>query len=399
MSEDVKNLCVLGSTGSIGKTVLRIVRAHPDRFKPLVLAARSSGDILLEQAKEFKPKACVLTDQDAVIKYCGEFNALGIELLAEEDCLRFVVGFDKVDSVVCAMSGVAGLIPMESAIQAGKEILFANKEALVVGGEYIMRQVRESGARFLPIDSEHSAVYQCLLAGRQDEVSSITLTASGGPFLHSSPEQMMSATKEQVMAHPTWEMGPEVTVNSATMMNKALEVIEAHFLFGLLPEKIRVVIHPQSIVHGMVEFMDGSVIAQLSPPDMALAVQYAMTAPERLSGVVEPLDLAAISKLEFQQPDLKRFPALKYAYDALEGEWWEPVALNAINETLVQAFLADKIGFATLVELIPECFKRRRKAIEELLPLADEPSDISEILKADTAVRSFTLDSMSGQGM
>ena len=398
MSEDVKNLCVLGSTGSIGKTVLRIVRAHPDRFKPLVLAARSSGDILLEQAKEFKPKACVLTDQDAVIKYCGEFNALGIELLAEEDCLRFVVGFDKVDSVVCAMSGTAGLIPMESAIQAGKEILFANKEALVVGGEYIMRQVRESGARFLPIDSEHSAVYQCLLAGRRDEVSSITLTASGGPFLHSSPEQMMSAAKEQVMAHPTWEMGPEVTVNSATMMNKALEVIEAHFLFGLPPEKIRVVIHPQSIVHGMVEFVDGSVMAQLSPPDMAVAVQYAMTAPDRLSGVVEPLDLAAISKLEFQQPDLKRFPALKYAYDALEGEWWEPVALNAINETLVRAFLADEISFGELLRLIPDCFQRRNEITGEWLPSAKEPECLDEILQADAAFRNYTLSSVSGRG-
>ncbi len=398
MGEDAKNLCLLGSTGSIGRTALRVIRAHPDRFRPLVLVARSRGDILLEQAREFKPKACVLTDQDAVIKYCGDFTALGVELLAEEDCLRFVVGLDEVDSVVCAMSGVAGLIPMESAIRAGKEILFANKEALVVGGEYIMRLVRDSGVRFVPIDSEHSAIYQCLLAGRRDEVSSITLTASGGPFLRSSPEQMSSVTKEQVMAHPTWEMGPEVTVNSATMMNKALEVIEAHFLFGLPPEKIRVVIHPQSIVHGLVEFTDGSVLAQLSPPDMALAVQYALTAPERLAGVVEALDLAAIGKLEFLEPDEQRFPLLRLSYEALGGEWWEPVALNAINETLVRAFLADEISFGALLKLIPDCFKRRNEITGEWSPSAKEPDCLDEILQADTAFRRFALSSVKGHG-
>jgi len=398
VGEDAKNLCLLGSTGSIGRTALRVIRAHPDRFKPLILVARSRGDILLEQAREFKPKACVLTDQDAAIKYCGEFNALGIELLAEEDCLRFVVGFDEIDSVVCAMSGVAGLIPMESAILAGKEILFANKEALVVGGEYIMRLVRDSGVRFLPIDSEHSAIYQCLLAGRRDEVSSITLTASGGPFLHSSPDQMSSVTKEQVMAHPTWEMGPEVTVNSATMMNKALEVIEAHFLFSLPPEKIRVVIHPQSIVHGLVEFTDGSVMAQLSTPDMALAVQYALTAPERLAGVVEALDLAAIGSLEFIEPDNQRFPLLQLAYDALAGEWWKPIALNAINETLVRAFLADEIGFEALLKLIPDCFERRNEITGEWSPSAKEPECLDEILQADAAFRNFALSSIERRG-
>lgn len=398
MGEDAKNLCVLGSTGSIGKTVLRAARAHPNRFRPLILAARSRGDVLLEQAKEFKPKACVLTDQEAALKYCSEFNTLGIDLLAEEDSLRFVVGFDEIDSVVCAMSGVAGLIPMESAIRAGKEVLFANKEALVVGGEYIMRLVRDSGVRFLPIDSEHSAIYQCLLVGKRDEVSTITLTASGGPFLYSASEQMSLATKGQVMAHPTWEMGPEVTVNSATMMNKALEVIEAHFLFGLPPEKIRVVIHPQSVVHGMVELIDGSVVAQLSPPDMALAVQYALTAPERLAGAVEALDFAAIGNLEFIEPDNQRFPLLQLAYDALAGEWWEPVALNAVNETLVRAFLADEISFGELLRLIPDCFQRRNEITGEWLPSAKEPECLDEILQADAAFRDFAKKAISESG-
>jgi len=399
VGRDAKNLCLLGSTGSIGRTTLRVVRAHPGRFKPLVLAARSRGDVLLEQAKEFKPKTCVLTDQDAVIKYCGDFNALGIDILAEADSLPVVAALKEVDSVVCAMSGVAGLAPMESAIRAGKEILFANKEALVVGGEYIMRLVRDSGVRFVPIDSEHSAIYQCLLAGRRGEVSSITLTASGGPFLHSSPDQMPSVTKEQVMAHPTWEMGPEVTVNSATMMNKALEVIEAHFLFGLPPEKIRVVIHPQSIVHGLVEFTDGSVVAQLSRPDMALAVQYALTAPERLAGVVEALDLAAIGTLEFLEPDERRFPLLRLSYEALGGEWWEPVALNAINETLVRAFLADEIDFEALLKLIADCFGRRNEITGEWSPSAKEPECLDDILQADTAFRNFALSSIKRHGL
>ncbi len=396
MGEDAKNLCVLGSTGSIGRTVLRVVRQYPDKYNVVVLAAHSSGDVLLEQASEFRPKVCALTDQGAALKYCGGFNKLGIELLAEEDCLPVVVAFTEVDSVVCAMSGVAGLAPMESAVRAGKEILFANKEALVAGGNYVMRQVRGKAVRFMPIDSEHSAIYQCLLAGKRDEVSSITLTASGGPFLRSSREEMHAATKEQVMAHPTWEMGPEVTVNSATMMNKALEVIEARFLFDLPPDKIRVVIHPQSIVHGFVEFVDGSAIAQLSKPDMALAVQYALTAPERLPGVVEPLDLTALGRLEFMEPDMELFPVLSYAYEALEGGWWEPVALNAINETLVGAFLRGEISFGTLLKLVCDCFEKRSKAAGGSGFSTDEPERLDDILKAHSVFRDFALSALDG---
>ncbi len=392
MPAQPKNLCILGSTGSIGETTLRIVRASPDKFRPLVLVARASGERLLEQAREFRPQVCVLTDQAAAVQHCSSFNELGIELIVEEEALPFVVGLSEVDTVVCAMSGAVGLSSLEAAILARKEVLFANKEALVVGGDYIMQLAANSGVRLVPIDSEHSAICQCLLAGRPEEVAAVTLTASGGPFLNSALEEIAGATKEQVLAHPTWNMGPEVTVNSATMMNKALEVIEAHFLFGLPPEKIRVVIHPQSIVHGFVEFVDGSLFAQLSVPDMALAVQYALSQPARLPGVVAPLDLASGGQLAFQAWDAERFPLLALGYDALSGEWWEPVALNAINETAVRAFLDDEITFAALTKTVRAGFERRYKAGDRMGALENKPTTLHEILEADRMFRAFAAD-------
>ncbi len=388
MSARPKNLCILGSTGSIGETTLRVVRRHRDRLNPVVLTARRNCGKLLAQAREFHPTACLLVEHGAALDACGELGDLGIELFAEEDALPLVVQFPEVDAVVCAMSGAAGLRALVAAILAGKEILFANKEALVVGGRFVADLVRNTGTRFIPIDSEHSAIYQCLLAGRQDEVASITLTASGGPFLRASAEEIAAAIREQVLAHPTWDMGPAVTVNSATMMNKALEVIEAHFLFGLPPDKIRVLIHPQSIIHGLVEFADGSTFAQLSVPDMAVAVQYALLGPERPPGVVEPLDLAAVGSLTFEELDTARFPLVGLAYESLSGEWWAPIALNAANEVAVEAFLEGGIPFGAISDSIMECFRQRHEAPgAESLPA--EPAMLDAILEADRMFREF----------
>lgn len=380
------NLCILGSTGSIGQTTLRVVRAHRERFAVSVLVAKSQGDLLLEQAREFSPKVCVLTDQQAAVKYCSRFNELGIELLAEDEAMPFIVSLNEVDTVVCAMNGVAGLAPLEAALASRKDIAFANKEALVAGGDYIMSLARNSGARFTPIDSEHSALYQCMLAGARSDLQGVTITASGGPFLHSAPEAMAQAGLGEVLAHPVWNMGRMVTVNSATMMNKALEVIETHFLFGLPPEQIKVLIHPQGIIHGMAHFADGSTIAQMAQPDMAVPVQYALCAPERPQGIVDMPDLAAIGKLEFMALDESRFPLLKLGYEALQGAWWEPIALNAVNEVAVNKFLQDNTSYGALVETIQSAFAGREAAAKGA-SLPESPRALADILEADTIFR------------
>ncbi len=381
-----KNLCILGSTGSIGQTTLRVVRAHSKRFGVSVLVAKSRGDLLLEQAREFSPKVCVLTDQQAAVKYCSKFNELGVELLAEEEAIPLIVSLKEVDTVVCAMSGAAGLRPLEAALASRKEVLFANKEALVVGGDFIMSLAKGTGSRFIPIDSEHSALYQCLLAGERNDLQSVTITASGGPFLRVPPDEAANAGLEHVLAHPVWSMGPEVTVNSATMMNKALEVIEAHFLFGLSPANIRVLVHPQSIIHGMAHFADGSTIAQMALPNMAVPVQYALCAPERPQGLVATPDLASIGKLEFLTLDETAFPLLRMGYEALQGEWWETVALNAVNEMAVRRFLKGEMKYGALVELVQKAYSTRGAAAKAG-SLPDKPRALADILEADTIFR------------
>ena len=382
----IKNLCIFGSTGSIGQTTLRVVRAHRERFGVSVLVAKSRGDLLLEQAREFSPKVCVLTDQQAAVKYCAKFNELGVELLAEEEALPFIVSLKEVDTVVCAMNGVAGLVPLEAALASRKDVAFANKEALVAGGDYIMRLASNSGARFTPIDSEHSALYQCMFAGARGDLQGVTITASGGPFLFTAPEAMERAKLDDVLAHPVWNMGRVVTVNSATMMNKALEVIEAHFLFGLPAEQIKVLVHPQGIIHGMAHFTDGSTIAQMAQPDMAVPVQYALCAPDRPQGIVEAPDLAAIGRLEFMPLDDARFPLLKLGYEALQGAWWEPIALNAVNEIAVNKFLQGNMSYGSLVETIQSAFAGRYAAANGA-GLPDNPRALADILEADTIFR------------
>lgn len=383
------SLCILGSTGSIGRTALRVVDAVPERFRVFALAARSNGEALLAQARKYRPLYCSLTDETAAGRFASAFRQLGIELLVGEVALVELVRMPQVDTVVSAVDGAAGLPPLVAAIEADKDIAFANKEALVAGGVLVKRLLEEHKVRFLPIDSEHSAILQCLAGGERREVKSITITASGGPFWNRSVDELRSATYEEVMRHPLWQMGRRNTVNSATFANKALEIVEAHFLFDLPGEAIGVLVHPQGIIHGMVEFVDGSILAQLAVPDMALPVQYALGAPARLPAVIDPLELAEIGTLEFHVWDEKRFPALALAYRALEGHWWEPVVLNAMNEALVDRFLSREISFWQLSRGLPLVFECREEAVVPIVAAGEPVPVLSAILEIDAAAREF----------
>ncbi len=382
-----EKLCILGSTGSIGRNTLRVVSAHPHAFEAAVLTAKNNGELLLAQAKALKPKICVLTSEESAIRYASEFSQIGVELMMGEEALSVVVELDEVDTVVCALDGSSGFESMFRGVSAGKKVLFANKEAFVEGSSVIMPVTRERRARIVPIDSEHCAIAQCLLAGKANEVEKVILTASGGPFLNRTLEDLREVKMEEALAHPTWKMGASVTVNSATLFNKGLEVLEAKALFDIPLERIEVLIHPQSIVHGLVQFRDGSVLAQLSRADMAVAIQYALTAPNRLPGIVGCVDLAEIGKLEFLRVDFDRFPAVRLCYEAGAGEWWEATALCAMNEALVARFLAGEISFYRLSTSLPMLFAERfsvhRSAFprEELVPTAENVMKVSSVFR------------------
>lgn len=389
MALELTNLCILGSTGSIGQTTLRVVDASAGRFRPIALAARSDGKLLLAQAKKYRPACCALADKTAIERYESAFRELEVELHVGLDALSELARLPEVDTVVLAVDGAAGLAPLVAAIECDKDVAVANKEALVAGGVLVRRLLKQHPVRFTPIDSEHSAVFQCLAGGVRKEVKSITITASGGPFWNRSLDELRSVTHEEAMQHPLWQMGPRNTVNSATLVNKALEVIEAHFLFDLPPDAIRVLIHPQGIIHGMVEFVDGSVLAQLAMPDMALPVQYALTAPTRLPAVIQPLDLADVDALEFHSWDEERFPVLALAYQALKGQWWEPVVLNAVNEALVDRFLGREISFWQLNRGLPLVLEYREEALAPLIADGQPAPTLSAILEIDAAARRF----------
>jgi len=343
-----------------------VVEGHADTLRVLVLSARKNLDLLLEQARKFQPKICVIADTEAPIQVAQELNQLGIEAVVGEDALCEVASIPEVDLVVCATEGMSGFIPMVRALKAGKTVLFANKEAFVAGSEIVMALARENPGKLIPLDSEHSAIFQCLRAGKIEEVEKIVLTASGGPFWRKSLEELKDASLEDVLAHPTWKMGKKVTVNSATLFNKGLEVLEAMSLFGIPVSKIEVLIHPQSIVHGIVAFRDGSMLAQMSETDMAVPIQYALTHPERISGLARQVKLEEIGKLEFYKVDRERFPAVSLCYEAGEKPWWVRCALCAINEALVDEFLAGKISFYELsTKLAPIFLKHDEVILEE----------------------------------
>jgi 1-deoxy-D-xylulose-5-phosphate reductoisomerase len=352
MTRTTTNIAVLGSTGSIGANTLEVVDASAGLLRAVALAARNSTQLLLEQARRFRPRWVVVTDAEAAQRQDWSELPKDTELLIGPEPLAQVAVAPEVDTVVAAIVGAAGLQSTWAAVEAGKTVALANKETLVMAGPLVMELAAHSGAQILPVDSEHSAVFQCLQAGRRDEVKRIVLTASGGPFRNHTPEQLARVTVEQALDHPTWDMGPKVTIDSATLMNKALEVVEARWLFDLKPEQIGVVIHPQSIVHSLVEFVDGSVIAQLSPPDMKLPIQYALYYPQRRPGIAPRLDLSRGVQLDFEPADPAQFPALALGQHAAASGGTTGAVLNAANEEAVRGFLARELEFS---EIVPVC--------------------------------------------
>ena len=349
----MQNIAILGSTGSIGRQALDVISRHPDRYRAVALAARSSAELLQEQVRVFRPETAVLTHPPK-----GFGGTSECEWNCGEEALLDVCARADVDAVLVAVVGIAGLPLVLRAIACGKKVLLANKEALVTGGELVMRAAKEKDVPLLPVDSEHSAIFQCIQGRPNQSPCRIVLTASGGPFRTWTKEQIQSATVEQALRHPNWSMGRKITIDSASMVNKALEVIEARHLFGLAPEKIQVVIHPQSIIHSGVEFADGATLVQMGQPDMRVTIAYAMSYPERLDNVAPRLDLTQVGPLTFEQPDFERFPALKLAYQVLETGGSAPVLLNGANEIAVERVLAHRLPFWRIASLLEETLSR-----------------------------------------
>jgi 1-deoxy-D-xylulose-5-phosphate reductoisomerase len=371
------NIAILGSTGSIGS--LEVIEAMPDRFRVTCLTAHRNTDLLAEQIRRFKPRTVVVTDEGCAATLRTLVDG-STEVLSGDCALLEVVARPDVDIVISALVGFAGLHPTLRAIEAGKDIALANKETLVVGGELVMAKVREHNVRLLPVDSEHSAILQCLQGEDLHSVSRLILTASGGPFLNTSREEMADITPQRALKHPTWTMGAKITIDSATLMNKGLEVIEAQWLFGLPAERIEVIVHPQSIIHSMVEFVDGSVKAQLGIPDMKLPIQYALTYPERPPSTFKRVDFAELGRLTFQDPDMDRFPCLTLAFRAMREGGTAPAVLNAANEAAVGLFLDGKIGFTAIPELIAQAMDANPSSGALTLDLID---------RADRDARAF----------
>ena len=352
MTARVSNIAVLGSTGSIGQSALSVIAASEGRLRAVALSAHTSTDLLARQAADVRPTWAVVTDAAAAERQDWSALPAGTALEVGTAALEAVVSRPEVDIVLAAIVGSAGLRSTWAALEAGKTVALANKETLVMAGSLVMALAARRGARILPVDSEHSAVFQALQAGQRDEVRRIVLTASGGPFRTYSAARMASVTVDEALAHPTWDMGPKITVDSATMMNKALEIIEARWLFNVDVDQIDVLIHPQSIVHSMVEYVDGSVVAQLGPPDMKLPIHYALTYPDRMPSVAAKMNWRQAMRLEFEPPDVERFPALEFGREAARAGGTTGAVLNAANEAAVAEFLQGELGFA---DIVPAC--------------------------------------------
>ena len=390
-----QKITVLGSTGSIGKNTLDVVARHPDRYEVFALSAATQVDLMLEQCAQFKPRFAVMASAPHAQLLAEKIkqNGLPTSVLQAQGALEIIASYEEVDAVMAAIVGAAGLSPCLAAARAGKRLLLANKEALVVGGNVFMRAVREGGATLLPIDSEHSAIFQCLPedpACWAERVDSILLTASGGPFRTRAPETLAQITPDQACAHPNFSMGRKISVDSATMMNKALEVIEARWLFDLAPEQIKVVIHPQQIIHSMVQFKDASILAQLGTPDMRVPIACGLAWPERIESGASRLDFAALAALTFEEADVRRFPGLHLSWQALNAPEGTTAVLNAANEVAVEAFLTGKLRFdhihavnlATLDAVQPS----KPDSLESLLAL-----DASARLAAQRAAAALAL--------
>ena len=346
----MKKIAILGSTGSIGTQALDVIEANPDLFQAYVLTAYNNVELLINQARRFQPEVVVIANEQHYDAVQRALSNLPIKVYAGADALCEVVQDENVDIVLASMVGFAGLRPTISAIKAKKVIALANKETLVVAGELMNRLAAEYQVPILPVDSEHSAIFQCLEPGNR--IEKILLTASGGPFRRYSEEELKTVTKAQALAHPTWNMGAKITIDSATMMNKGFEVIEAKWLFGVKPEQIQVVVHPQSVIHSMVQFEDGAVKAQLGKPDMRLPIQYAFSYPKRLHSDFDRLDFFSLKNLTFEEADTKRFPCLQFAYEALRKGGNMPCIVNAANEIVNRAFIDDRISFTRMAEII-----------------------------------------------
>lgn len=347
-----KNIAVLGSTGSIGTQTLDIIAEYPQLFKATVLTARRNWQLLAEQARRFNPQLVIITDENYYPQLKEALSDLPIQVEVGKEAIEEAVTIPEVDIVVTAMVGYSGLLPTIAAIKAGKRIALANKETLVVAGELITAMLKDSTSDIVPVDSEHSAIFQCLVGENRASMRKILLTASGGPFRRLPLEQLEKVTVKDALNHPNWSMGAKVTIDSASMMNKGFEMIEARWLFDCPPEQIEIVVHPQSIVHSMVEFTDGSIKAQLGVPDMHLPIRYALGYPERLSTSNHPLSLAQYSTLTFEAPDYRKFPLLGYAFEAVDKGGNMPCILNAANEKGVAAFLDGRIGFTDMPKLV-----------------------------------------------
>ena len=375
----MKNISILGSTGSIGVNVLDVIWNNPDRFRVVALAAHKNVGLLAEQIEKFKPKVVSVIDEKHAAKLKNIIkSARGTEIVHGARGYRDVACIEEADMVVSAMVGSAGLIPTMEAIEAGKDIALANKEVMVMAGSLVVERARKKGVKILPIDSEHSAIFQCIAGHRGSDIRRIILTASGGPFFHLSKEELADVKPADALKHPSWQMGQKVTVDSASMMNKGLEVIEARWFFSVDIDRIEVHIHPQSVIHSMVEYCDGSVIAQLSVPDMRIPIAYALSFPERLARPGPFLDLLKVGVFEFFRPDMEKFPNLRLAYEAGKAGGTMPAVLNAANEAAVEAFLENSLRFTDIGDVVKEVLSCH---------LGKEHPGLGEIMEADLWAR------------
>jgi len=352
-----RHLAILGSTGSIGTQALEIVQEHPEFFELEVLTANSNGDLLIDQAKSFRPNTVVIADENQYKTLMDELDPLGIKVFAGQASVEQCVAFTSIDMVLSAIVGHAGLKPTLNAIENGKDIALANKETLVVAGELITRKARQNGVNIYPVDSEHSAIFQCLAGEFHNKIEKIYLTASGGPFRGKDTEALKHVTKEQALKHPNWDMGAKITIDSASLMNKGLETIEAKWLFDLSTDQIEVIVHPQSIIHSIVQFEDGSMKAQMGNPDMRVMIQYALTYPDRLVSSFSRFSFLEHKSLTFEQPDTETFRNLALSYEAMRKGGNMPCVVNAANEVAVEAFLKDRISFLEMPDVIEQCMK------------------------------------------
>lgn len=382
----MKNIALLGSTGSIGTQALDVVRSHPDAFRIEVLSAQNNAALLIEQAAEFRPNVVVIGREELYDQVFSALDPLGIKVYSGAASLASVAQLDTVDLVLTSMVGYSGLLPTLKAVDAGKTIALANKETLVVAGELVTRKAAKKGVAIYPVDSEHSAIFQCLVGEFHNPIEKIVLTASGGPFRGKDREFLRNVTKEQALKHPNWVMGAKITIDSASLMNKGLEVIEAKWLFGLSPEQIEVIVHPQSIIHSLVQFEDGSMKAQMGLPDMRLPIQFAMGYPQRLPSSFPRFNFLDYPSLTFEQPDTDTFRNLALAFRALDAGGNAPCVLNAANEIAVEEFLRDRIGFLEMSDLIADCLDR--------IPYIAQP-DYDDYVQTDAETRRIARERFS----